>query len=106
MTVDRYDIAEAAETGAALLDRRFPDWAEQIDLDSLEMSVSETCILGQLYGSYWQGLAALTMTTPGFADPIDYGFILPVYLDNNENGDQYWEQLDRAWRDEIANRDG
>lgn len=39
---------ELVARGAELLDEKLPGWADQIDLDSLNMAVSCNCVLGQL----------------------------------------------------------
>ncbi|HEY3924762.1 MAG TPA: hypothetical protein VGL75_09375 [Acidothermaceae bacterium] len=35
--------------GAALLDGALPDWAQRIDLGKLDVSDTDTCVLGQLF---------------------------------------------------------
>jgi hypothetical protein len=40
---------KTVDRGAALLDEREPGWAEKIDLDTLDLSSSCGCVLGQLY---------------------------------------------------------
>lgn len=44
--------------GAALLDGLDPNWATKIDLETLQMSVTCNCVLGQVFGGYEEGLAA------------------------------------------------
>lgn len=46
---------EPANRGAELLDRIRPGWHNEIDLDTLEVSDFERCVLGQLYGNYGEG---------------------------------------------------
>lgn len=47
--------------GVALLDAvEGPDWHLRIDLDELDVSDSDWCVLGQLYGSWSEGLEYLT----------------------------------------------
>lgn len=50
------------EAGASLLDRVSPGWAKRIDRSRLAMNSLYDCILGQLYGSYAEGLTALRLT--------------------------------------------
>jgi hypothetical protein len=38
---------------AAFLDKFRPGWHNEVDADSLDMSNPGKCILGQLYGNYW-----------------------------------------------------
>jgi hypothetical protein len=56
-----------------LLDRAKPEWADKIDLTRLNMASGHSCVLGQLYGNYFGGMAALfgkTETTPYNLDSI------------------------------------
>lgn len=43
--------AKAARNGALLLDRLMPGWATKIDVDSLDLSDTRRCVLGQLFAS-------------------------------------------------------
>lgn len=45
--------------GFRLLTNHLPDWQNNIDLGSLDLNDSGTCILGQLYGSFQNGAAIL-----------------------------------------------
>lgn len=45
--------------GVALLDREYPGWDRVIDLETLDVASYTDDILGQLYGSYNDGVAAL-----------------------------------------------
>lgn len=60
------------ERGAKLLDERVPGWRERIDLDRLDMGNSLHCILGQCFGSYFDGLRTLDLSTDSA-----YGFLGP-----------------------------
>jgi hypothetical protein len=42
--------------GAKLLDEIDPNWVEKIDIPELQMSMSCSCILGQVFGDYEDGL--------------------------------------------------
>lgn len=50
---------EAAERGADLLDDMSPGWFNLVDLNTLEMSLFSTCVLGQVYGEYGLGMESL-----------------------------------------------
>ena len=45
--------------GVALLDEVWPGWEREIDLNRLDVSDADLCILGQLYGSFTAGLEVL-----------------------------------------------
>ena len=49
-------MQERVRRGAALLDQHRDEWAEKIDLDRLSMSSRCGCVLGQIHGSYANGL--------------------------------------------------
>lgn len=59
--------------GAALLDAEVPGWADKINLDTFDMSYPRTCILGQLFGEYVDGRAALNLNVVT-DDDVRHGF--------------------------------
>lgn len=69
--------AERVARGAALLDEKRPGWFRAVDLDGLELSSCEACVLGQLFGGYVAGTWALFAEDgrPG-QDAVDCGFSL------------------------------
>src|SRR6266700_3484961 len=54
---------EQVERGIALLDEKKPTWREKFVPAALEMSWYTTCILGQVYGEYMDGLWYLGIVT-------------------------------------------
>jgi hypothetical protein len=78
------------DKGATLLDERYPDtWYDKIDLDTLDLSTTDHCVLGQLYnGSYYVGRRTLGLTRGGAA----------------ELGFDGLEELTDAWRRLIIER--
>src|SRR5882672_9426584 len=88
----------AVERGAKLPDARRPGWADEIDVDELEMESTCNCIVGQLNnGSYLEGLWALDLNDDS---ANDYGF--DAY-DDSENPHR-WYELRQAWIEEIEER--
>ena len=76
--------------GAALLDqKRGSTWRQEIDFDTLDLDDITTCILGQLYGNYFEGKHVL-----GIIDGANYGF------DRNPF-ECTWTQLEQAWKEEC-----
>jgi hypothetical protein len=61
------ELAVRAAAGAALLDRHRPGWARRIDLDRLDLASAEDDVLGQLDGSFEEGLDALLDAEEGQA---------------------------------------
>lgn len=51
-------IAERVQRGAAFLDENFPDWTNEIDLRTLDLSSGCACILGQKFGDFISGSKA------------------------------------------------
>lgn len=47
-------ISERVARGTAWLDENRPGWIDEIDLDRLLMSSPCNCVLGQLYGNYFE----------------------------------------------------
>ncbi len=98
--MDLYRRAARAATGlgARLLDKERPTWRKEIDPGVLDCSRGQLCVLGQVYGSYIDGLSVLGI---GLIDAPLYGFDVPV-----ERGtlsmDTAYELLTGAWRELLA----
>jgi len=86
-------IPERVACGAALLDRAWPGWADQVDPDRLTMADGDSDVLGQLYGHVDRGLAAL-----GDPDAVAHGF------DLDADDDAGYPALTDAWRAAIRHR--
>jgi len=44
---------------AILLDEIKPGWHDQIDVNKLNQNLCDKCILGQLYGGYWNAVGLI-----------------------------------------------
>jgi hypothetical protein len=54
------DLRECVKRGITLIDQHAPrDWRNSVNLGKLNMSSGVNCILGQLYGTFPNGLLAL-----------------------------------------------
>lgn len=106
--IDR--IEAAARRGAIWLDSKQPGWYREIDLEDFDMHSDYMCVLGQLEGSYVEGLrkygldvlAPIRYKTPtcwyGFTLPYEMCLLSQVFrLDA-------WGRLDQAWEFEIRAR--
>lgn len=87
--------------GAAHLDRVRPNWFTEIDEGTLEMSNCCRCIIGQLTGNFYRGLAMLDF--PDDVTTTEYGVAVrppaaPGTLD------RVWRPLQDAWIEAIADR--
>lgn len=85
--------------GEALLDDMRPGWWLLADLDTLDVLHPSNCILGQLYGRYDHGKAAL-----GFTDGSVYGFALGDEPHCRDTLVAAYEELTELWRAAIRAR--
>lgn len=84
-------IWDAVRNGAFLLHERYGAWWDDITISSLDEEDANQCVLGQLYGSWDEGMETLfgtddarTAKTFGFLDPEDQ---------------DRWTALTYAWRE-------
>jgi hypothetical protein len=63
------DIPTRVAKGVALLDEKAPGWVGFINLADFSISTTDNCVLGQVYGSYDEGMEELSLR-----DPELYGF--------------------------------
>lgn len=91
-------VEQAVQNGIELLDIAGPvDWRENIDLNELFMNSAYDCILGQLYGSYWQ---APFVSSAKRIYGAQYGF--HYALDFDEGFVDYTcQDLDDEWRRQL-----
>jgi hypothetical protein len=90
-------IAERVAAGAAFLDEHEPGWAARIDLDRLALEDCQDCVLGQILGSFDDGLLDLNLEDPG---AIELGFMEPglFLIDTN------YPDLTAEWKRVITER--
>jgi hypothetical protein len=94
---------ERVSAGARWLDEVEPGWAERIDLDDFRLADGRRCILGQLYGSFCDGLDTHDLE---YDEAEMYGF----YLDNLDGKYDHWDEgliwirLEDQWIAEIKSR--
>lgn len=86
------DLDAKVARGIALLDDRMPGWRQRIDLDLLDMSSCDFCILGQLFGDYDDGFVAL-----GLDRGCPYGF---------DDEDEDYLELARTWDRALTEAEG
>lgn len=98
-----------APKGAAYLDTVRPGWADRIDLDIFDITMSECCVIGQLYEDYPEGRAELFGIEPNDYEPeqrandreafrlsVMYGFDRDFGVNGNSRTWQAeWENLIR-----------
>ena len=99
------EARKRAGRGAVYLDRMLPGWYRRIDLDTLCLGDGINCILGQLYGSFLEGLSwsLVLESTPYRFAPIRLGFMC-VWGVCQALQEQDYEYLNQAWREELQQR--
>jgi hypothetical protein len=97
------DVRGRVGRGSERLDRRMPAWAWEIDVKRLNLTYTEECILGQVYGHYEAGCRDLGITTGlqscrhGFVGSLLGRFVRPL-------GRLEYSLLRDAWLAEIRER--
>lgn len=99
--------AEArVKKGAAHLDKRIPDWFEQVKIRPLDMKSGCRCVLGQLFGDYSPGaIGVASMSLDEMSEDERLGFDVPATIKYDES-EPYYRKLTELWRDEIRQRRG
>src|SRR5882762_2911653 len=86
---------EQIKSGVQVLNKKRPGWAQRIEIESLNIISPAYCIIGQVYGSYSDGLEVLRIH---HMDAENYGFAL------NKSPYEYheeWETLTQEWKETI-----
>lgn len=92
LTIEKPDAEAQVKRGAAKLDQVNRGWYWDISIVKLQMDMWDSCILGQLYGTFGAGETALEL---GNKDAEYFGFF-------RENDD--YEELHDLWVAEIEGR--
>ncbi len=102
------DAMGRARRGAAYLDEIAPGWTGAMDARSLDLAHRNTCVLGQLHGSFLLGLGragvfSLSSAPRASFSPVDLGFhCVQGVCDALQEQD--YEYLNHAWHEEIEKR--
>lgn len=100
----RNELAECVKRGSTLLDHQQPNWYKNIDLNKLDLSDSDKCILGQTFGNFYENplVSEFILGHDEFYEFVeDHGFYL---LNEIEYRDYGWKLLRELWTDEIKTR--
>lgn len=95
-TLDSETARRRAERGALFLDEHRPGWAQKIRLGELDLRSNRKCVLGQLFGTFHDGLSAYRHLG---LNPKKLGFTL-----SRDYFRESWQPLTLAWRDEVERR--
>lgn len=108
-------VEERVASGMYMLDIHVPGWREGIDLGRLNTRSCEDCILGQVYGTYSEGLIQLGVwgethvphmihqSMLGFAidcDEADLDLLIDQWRATAQN--RAFARLDAEWRRVLA----
>lgn len=98
---------ERVRKGAALLDKDHKGWHREIqDIADVNMQDPNTCILGHVFGDFWDGLNIIfPMDSAGESEDttgVLHGFNVRD-ADNEVTGVRF-EHLHKAWEYEIIKR--
>lgn len=116
-------LAEAVDRGAEYMDTFHPGWETLVNLETLEMQVSNSCILGQgtnlgyatvceLYedeefNSLGPDGSSLEMTYVHFPWEEWHGFMSPFRVmrsDGYMTSQPIWDALNRLWAEKVEKR--
>lgn len=98
-----------AKIGATILDVFRPGWADEIDLDRLDLADCYSCVLGQMFGEYGEGADQL-FAMRADEDEIERaayeaGFTADPVTALRRGGRRLnYGNLTKAWRREIEKR--
>lgn len=101
------DYAARVQRGAALLDEKWPTWAQDIDLDLLDIADGSDCVTAQYNramggASLWcSGRNRLELTTTEY---IGHGFNAPDLDISARAALDIYATLNALWRDLIQER--
>jgi len=84
----------AVSCGVAVLDELSPGWADSVDVDTLDVSNGDVCILGQLFGDYLTGCDMLHLRGDA---PARCGFNVVVDKEETDATAEAWRSLQSEW---------
>jgi hypothetical protein len=105
-------VQERVAAGAAALDKINPGWESKVNPDTLNVSRADACVLGQVYGFYFEAPYALTDHGPayGFYDNVSLRSLDLQYMGGEARQrlgaevDAEYKALTAAWKDLLAAR--
>lgn len=108
MITTALSAAERVAAGAAWLDEHRPGWVDKIRITRLDLSSCTQCVLGQVYGHYFDAVSPDEATTTARplrdADAAALGFEHRVDARNSAAVREDYAWLARAWRTLIRER--
>lgn len=105
--IDFAEIDPRVLAGMRFLDTQLPGWALLIDLGYFDLSCGDSCVLGQLYSDYENGLETLWGEDDDVREKqaADKGFFADGRLVGySVQRDSEWDKLNGDWKLVIAER--
>ena len=101
-------VQSRVNRGVVYLDRKFPDWETYVELENLDMGDSDSCVIAQIFGEYWQGIERLFWLRRRLHKLFGYVFytIRPAYYGFHAFSfdDLEYARLTTAWKTVITMR--
>lgn len=97
---DRQLLRKRVYLGAEWLDEKRPGWWQSIDLDRLDISDCDRCVLGQVFGGFLVGVQKCGLLS--YPSLTDMGLALDYRYDGQR--DDYWAVVKDAWCEQILDR--
>jgi hypothetical protein len=101
-------ITERVAAGAAYLDEHHPGWVERIDLSKLNLGECGHCVLGQLFGDFWDapvfGESANPYTEEEFQSVFGLARPLGFAAPKGDDSDASYAALTAEWKRLIEER--
>ena len=96
-------LVSRVQKGIALLDKKGPeDWREKVNLDTLDMIHGTNCIVGQIYGGYFEACRILKIPQTGGAIGCLYGFNIETLQDDPHTSNKKYKKLGEIWSQELS----
>ena len=89
-------IKQRVLTGIKFLDRKVPNWREKVSVRYLHMQYCDSCILGQIFGSFAKGMYKLNLSV---VQAISLGF---GNISGNLACHKKWSLLQKIWEKELV----
>lgn len=86
-------IDDRVLVGITVLDEKHPTWRDHVDVDIFDITSCYLCVLGQVYGDYFEGLRQLAPDNRRMSWAAANGFT--AY--SNE-----WDLLTEAWKRQLT----
>lgn len=104
------DAVLAVKRGAYWLDNNYPDWAQRIQLDELEMDDCATCIVGQAIGDFSETVAEAGNVAMYSLEALNWsvenGFDIPDNVEDYAETQYRYRELETLWTEQVKERLG